>query len=361
MPEAPLLIDIDENIGPEKDPGELILLDVGSGVIGGLSAEERAERLEKRPNADIGADSNVGPQKHPDELILAEILDLNNEDEQFLSDFAKDHPKAATALDGPKDAGKNEELRNRATLETLLGLQSGSLSNKENFAGQVFLSRSVGPNRDEEEAPSLINGLLDGPAPQRFRSIEDLRLSPSQLQRYQDLVDQGEIDEDQLFGSGLSGIPNPIGVLMGKGNSGISMQQALAIVMGNEREGISQFNPHTGQTYTTREVSALNKLRQELLIAQGFAPLNLDQVMGVGKQRFNFQLLPRNERRVLPDGSLASGLRHDNLTNALTLEEQLLVMELYTGRARLHGDPRAPENRNDPDINESILFGDFVL
>jgi len=355
MAESPLILELDENIGPEKHPDELILFNVGEGLIEGLSKEERREQQERLPNKDMtGIDTNIGPEKHPDELALTTILDIGGDEELNLPQQAINEPKSRRQEDkASSNPGKFQILEERAAQEALFGLNSGDLSSLENFAGGIYL----------DGVPSPLDLSREGttpPPPMKYDSVEDMNLSPDQMQRYQDLVDSGEIDEDDLFGGNLNKF-NPIAMKFGIGGSGITARQALQIVMGNDREGISQYSPYTNQTYTQIDIGNYNRLSREFLMAQGFRPLLLNQTMGVGQAKFLFQLLPTDERRVRKDGSLAVGRRNDGLTNALTLEEQLLVAELLSGHARLYGDPRDPANKNNPDINETILFGDHVL
>jgi hypothetical protein len=125
------------------------------------------------------------------------------------------------------------------------------------------------------------------------------------------------------------------------------------IIMGEDREGVSQFNERAQRAFSPAEIKAAQDFQREQLARAGFS-----SVFGTprrGKpQTFRFNFLPESERG--PRG--AKGPSLDGLASQLTLEESLLYAELVTGRRRGVDDPR------DEDVagfDETLFYGNFVL
>jgi hypothetical protein len=145
----------------------------------------------------------------------------------------------------------------------------------------------------------------------------------------------------------------------GFGGSGISLQQAIEIVVGNSREGISRYDPTTGYTWDPLTVDKAMAFAGKYLSYQGLPPIAMEGIQIEGG-RLLFQLYPVDERVPNAAGEIPQGVRTDNLGTALTLEELTRVTELVSGHSRRVNNPYS-QTAPGSQFNETLLYGDFVL
>jgi len=327
----------------ERTPGERTLAENVAAGLGGRSQEDLDRILAKDPTGGGRLeDANVGPEKTATERTLAMLA--SEDANVILTDYQKANQ---TTPRGGKDApGKIAVLNTRAGIESLSGIGAGSLSNTENFYGETYwqTSRSgqaysVEEQREQRREGGLLGGT--GQRGERFDSIEEFGFTPSQQRRYNELVDRGLIDPENPWAT--------------------TSLYATEIIVGDDRWGVSPYNPATGESYDPQTIQDAIKFQRNVLMRSGFGGSALMVGAGTGpardsnRDRMKFTYLSPEERR---EGS--SGFRpQDGLTNWLTLEERLQVAELSTGYRRGINDPR--DEANPDSYDETLFFGDFVL
>jgi hypothetical protein len=148
----------------------------------------------------------------------------------------------------------------------------------------------------------------------------------------------------------------------GGSNVGISYSQAVEIVVGNSREGVSQFDPTTNLEWDVQDLAKAQELQNEYLRYQGLPALYVaGQIPGVKPNEFLFQRIPFEEAKLQRQGTGGERqqIRGDYLNYHLTMEEALQVAELASGQSRLYQNPR--EEQDNPSFDETLLYGDYVL
>jgi hypothetical protein len=183
------------------------------------------------------------------------------------------------------------------------------------------------------------------------------------MERYQDIVDTGRLDTENLFQSKGGALGNLFGFNRpGFSQTAISYKQAVDIVVGNSREGISRFDPTTGETWDLKDLKVARDLQNQYLAYQGLPAIyQANTIPGVGPNEFLFQRAPADESKLSPQGTGGERqqIRGDNLNYQLTMEEAVQVAELVSGRSRIYQNPRQPVD--NPSFDETLLYGEYVL
>jgi hypothetical protein len=254
-------------------------------------------------------------------------------------------------------------LAQRRSVENFLGL-GGSLLDKASSPIGFFYHENA------EQRRRRLRGITSDPfenTQTTFGTIEDAGLTADQMERYEALVDEGRLDPDTMFDQ--SGITTMLGLMginaasSGKyQGTGVTYRDAVEIVVGNSREGISQFDPTTGVTWDLKDLRAARDLQNDYLRFQGLPPIYVgNTIVGVKPNEFLFQRFPFDESKPKRQGTGGERqqIRGDNLNYQLTMEEALQVAELVSGKSRLYQNPR--QAQNNPSFDETLLYGDYVL
>jgi len=355
-------------LGIEREPTNVLI---------GEPKEEEALRLSRlllpgpgsREALNIASESDVrkrqgvglvGPEKAEAALRLSKLQ--NPVEQLILTPAQKASPEREEAV-----------LSRRASTEALLGLTQGSISKVGGEFGPVTEAFASGSGTGPIGKALRAEGAFDDV--QIFQSIEDFELSPSQRKRYDELVAKGEIDPNRVFAAsrrqstedGLANLQRflePIafsrgGLFSGLSGSGITVDQAIEIVVGNDREGVSRFNPVTGFTWTADEIRAANEYARLYQQYQGFASTGFNRLRPTSQgsqleDLLSFQKVPEGEFGTNRFGARKERRREDELLNALTLEELIQVQELVTGRSRRVGNTRRSA-QPQPTLSQTLL------
>lgn len=338
----------DVNIGPPKTVADLIL----SPITGKGSEFDIARKSQTDIDA-AGGGVLIGDEKSFADLILADKRDdLGN---LILNKVTRENPKATEKI-----------LGQRASTEALLGVNQGDLSIQDTGFEDIFSQGEIGTVQRRaillaiEEDPNAFDNTVV------FQDISEFELTASQMVRFNELVDTGALDAD-IFASSREQTPglSPVAGLgslskLEQPTAGITQQQAIYILMGNERDAFSKFDPTTGFTYTNDAIARATQYSKSYSIYQGFPEISFrdaghqlyPQTPGLKFQGFAPGEAPLDIRG---DPKIIS--RNDRLRGSLTLEEMIRVNELMFGRSRRVDNPRIDYNQ----FGDTLLEGNFAL
>jgi len=354
--EDPLIVGGDF-IGKEKPEAALGLADFADDNFKDLTDEQFARKRSR--NVDFGEDEGfVGPPKPESALALSNLRDSRNQEN--LTPEARKNPK------------ERDRVKGRAgSVEAFLDLPGGSLLDVESeFFDIGTITRAKGPagvqkRRDERKAlrdsgGNILDSLFTGAQPaQVFGNIDDVQLSGEQKLRFDELVASGDIDAASLFQgppSGSGSLAQFFGRPSGKlvpGASGLTLEQAINIVVGPSDPALSQFDPTTGLAFDPRDISRAIKFQRDYLISQGLPALDFTQFPN--NTNLDLRLLPFAEAR-------ATGGRTQDLeggtSKRVTLEQLTLIAELVSGKSRSSNNARVGQPKN---FEDTLLSGDFLI
>jgi hypothetical protein len=321
--EDPLFEDGDF-IGAAKSPSDLHLAEVAAQSLLGLTPAQFAHK--KSLNREFGENQGfVGPEKAESDLFLSRLLDPTSS--QVLTDVQRQNPTLTKAV-----VGKRESI------EAFLGLQRGEISAKGGRFEQ-FVSRDKKFRDQPDPVPA-----------QFFSAIEDVQLDFGQRQRFDALVASGEIDPSLLYADpkvddGRTGMQR----FKDRGKEGLTLKQAINIVIDPNSPAPSRFDPTTGLEFAPIDRHRANQLANEYLRSQGLPtlPSALPPGTNLEKRQLVLSEQGRAGSRVPPEG----------FRRRMTLEEMTLVAELMSGHSRAFDNPRDVPGTFD----DTLLSDDFLV
>jgi hypothetical protein len=345
----------DQNIGEEKLPVDLTLT-----PIVGVGSDFDIKRKKARDITTGADDANVGAEKTESDLFLTNLQDPTSQ--LILTPQQSKSPQQQA----------NVELR-RGSTEALLDLGQGSTSvvggPYEAVTQNFITGTSVNKALRQDDAYDDVY---------YFQNIDEFEFTPVQRVRYDELLAKGEINGEMMFDA--SGVPSGkagnelvtyltrmsrTAIGQGIAPNGLTLAQAVEIIVGNDREGVSRYNPLTGMTWTRTEKARAYKFAQQYAKFQGFGEIDFrmkpSRVPGGGPNAnaLSFQNYPVGEAPLDIHGQPLKEPRLDELRNALTAEEMIQVMELFTGRSRRVNDPRREGETSA--YADTLLEGDFLM